>query len=172
MNTFALILLAPFLFFTSFQSDRAFNNTPPSLVLPCDGTPALNNEIIKYVKTNISKKVGRGECWDLAAEALNTVGAKWDGDYGFGRVVNLGKECVYPGDVIQFTDVTVMYQKDNSIFTEQMQQHTAIIYTVKTPKEFVLADQNTNSSGRTVGLHPLELKNITAGTFKIYRPVK
>lgn len=162
----AQLILSPFYIFDNDHKESS------AIILPCDGIPALNTEIIKYVKTKVSKKVGRGECWDLAAEALNTVGAKWDGDYGFGKPVNLNKECVYPGDVIQFTDVTVMYQKDQSIFTEVMQQHTAIIYEVKAAKEFVLADQNTGSSGKTVGLHPLELKNITSGTFKIYRPIR
>lgn len=50
--------------------------------------PELNQKIITFVSQNIGKKVGRGECWDLAAQALNQAGASWDGQYNFGRVIN------------------------------------------------------------------------------------
>src|ERR1700754_2264222 len=99
-----------------------FNNTvytTKTSVYACDNVPELNKKIISFVKTKIGKKVGRGECWDLAAEALNTNGAKWDGDYGFGREINLKKECVYPGDIMQFTNVSVKYEKDKTIYMEE-----------------------------------------------------
>lgn len=136
----------------------------------CDTIPELNKKIIEYVTTKINKQVGRGECWDVAAEALNNTKANWDGDYGFGKEVTLKKDCVYPGDIIQFSSVTVKYEKDKTFFIEKMQKHTAIIYEVKAQDDFILADQNTGTSGRKVGLHPLQLKNITSGKFRVYRP--
>lgn len=146
----------------------SFKEKPP--VSDCDAVPALNQEIVSYVKTTIGKKVGRGECWDLAQEALNKVNAKWDGGYGFGRKVNPKNECVFPGDIIQFSNVTVTYQKDRSYFMEKMEKHTAIIYEVRSPEDLVLADQNTGMSGRKVGVHDLGIKNITTGTYTIFRP--
>src|SRR4051812_42947430 len=113
------LLLAPFLFSFSFLSTN------------CEDVPPLNKEIVAYVKTQVNKKVGRGECWDLAAEALNTTGADWDKDYGFGDKVNVKKnECVFPGDIIQFEKVRLDYRNGNSIYCENLAHHTAIIYEV------------------------------------------
>ena len=136
----------------------------------CDSIPALNKNIITFVKTKIGKKVGKGECWDLAADALNTTNAKWDGNYGFGKEVNYKKECVYPGDIIQFEGVLLKYEIGKNKYTENLSHHTAIIYEVKSKEEFVLADQNTGRSGRKVGVGPFDIKTITKGKFKIFRP--
>ncbi len=160
---FISVFAIPALLFLSFK---------PSATLKCDEVPALNTAIIDYVKKNVGKKVDRGECWDLAAQALNSTGAKWDGSYQFGRQINAKTECIFPGDIIQFSNVTVTYEKDKTIFMEKMEQHTAVIYAVNSSEDFVLADQNTGMSGRKVGLHGLLLKNISTGTFKIYRPEK
>jgi hypothetical protein len=151
----------------------SFSTPVKSLRIPlCNEIPALNEQILKYVQTKISKKVGRGECWDLAAEALNTVGAGWDKNYGFGKIVDEKKECVFPGDIIQLEGVTIKYSKGNMHYTESMERHTAIIYAVKEKYDFTVADQNTGTSGRKVGLHPLNLRDITRGKYTIYRPVK
>ena len=40
--------------------------------------PEVNQEIISYVKTVIGKKVGRGECWDLADAVLTVSDAVFD----------------------------------------------------------------------------------------------
>jgi len=141
-----------------------------SQTTPCDSIPSLNKEIIKYVDTKLHKKVGNGECWTLAAEALNTVNAKWDGQFTFGDEVNWEKECIYPGDIIQFKNVTVKYKDGNTIITEKMPQHTAIIYEVKGEGDFVLANQNVGGKKKVV-LTPLDMKNITKGKYHIYRPV-
>jgi len=102
--------------------------------------------------------------------SLNLVNAKWDGKYTFGKEVFYNKECIYPGDIIQFEGVTVKYKENNSYITEKMQHHTAIIYEVKGEGDFILANQNTGNSKKVV-LTPLEIKNITRGKYKIYRPV-
>jgi len=138
--------------------------------ISCDSTPVLNKQIIDFVKTKIGKKVGKGECWDVAAEALNTVGAKWDGNYKFGKEVNYKKDCVFPGDIMQFEGVTLKYSIGDKHFMEKLSHHTAIIYEVKGKEEFVLADQNTGRSGRKVGISPLNLKDLTNGKFKVFRP--
>jgi hypothetical protein len=138
----------------------------------CGALPELNKEIIAFVKPNVKKKIGRGECWDLAAAALNSAGADWDGKYGFGRKIDLKKECVFPGDIIQMEGVRIKYSKDNAFYEENMQHHTVVIYEVKTQDSFVIAEQNTSYAGRKVSLNALELKNITRGKYTIYRPQK
>ena len=61
--------------------------------------PELNQRIVTFVLGHEGKKVGRGECWDLAAEALNSGGATWDGSYVFGDIVDWRKEEILPGDI-------------------------------------------------------------------------
>ena len=138
----------------------------------CDSIPELNKQIITYVKTTIGKKVDKGECWDLAAQALNSVDAKWDKKYVFGEEINAKKECVFPGDIIQFEGVKISYEENGTYYKENIAHHTAIIFEVKDKGSFILAQQNTSAHGRKVSLDPLELKHITKGKFKIYRPIR
>ena len=134
--------------------------------------PPLNKGIIQYVNDNLHKKVARGECWDLAAEPLNQLGATWDKMYGFGRVVDIQKDCIYPGDIIQFECVVVKTVSGNKTITSIMEHHTAIIYEVKDKEQFVLAHQNTSDFGKKVGLSDFNLKDVIKGTFTIYQPIK
>ena len=138
----------------------------------CDDTPDLNKKIIDFIKSNMNKKVGRGECWDLAAGALNANGASWDKNFRFGKEVDLKKDCLYPGDIIQFENVELEYSLGNRNYREKMAQHTAIIYEIKGEGDYLLADQNTNIHGKRVGLSPLNLKDIKKGKYIIYQPVK
>ncbi|MGE0567998.1 MAG: hypothetical protein AB7O73_08610, partial [Bacteroidia bacterium] len=93
----------------------------------CDNIPVLNKKILSYVKSNLNKKVDKGECWDLAANALKSANAKWDGKYEFGKLVNDKIDCVFPGDIIQFKGIKLKYKKKNYVYTENMTHHTAII---------------------------------------------
>ncbi len=139
---------------------------------PCNNTPEINKQIIAFVRSQLNKKVGTGECWDLAAEALNKVGATWDGKYLFGKVIDHKKNCVYEGDIMQFEGVELKYEKDKTIYFEKLEHHTAIVFEVKDKGSYVIADQNTGFSGKKVGTHAIELSSITKGKFKIFRPIK
>jgi hypothetical protein len=139
---------------------------------PCDSVPGLNLQIIGIVRSQIGTTVDRGECWDLAALVLNTTGAKWDKRYNFGRKVNPEKECVFPGDLIQFEGVKIKYTRNDTVFSESMGHHTAVINEVKAKGIYVLAHQNTGTSGRKVGLSNLDLKTIIKGEYQIFRPVR
>ena len=144
--------------------------TAPAFI--CDAVPELNKQIISHVKSTIGKQVGRGECWDLAADALNSVGADWDKNYKFGRVVNYAKDCVFPGDIVQFEGVQIEYRKGNSVYWEDLEHHTAIVYEVKATGNYIMAEQNTSEGGKKVVLNPLQLKDVTKGKYTIYRPTK
>ena len=143
-----------------------------SLTTDCNETLQLNQQIIGFVNSNMNKKVGKGECWDLANEALTLVQAKWDGNLKFGRKLDYKKECIYPGDIIQFEKVKVKYTENKVTYQEAMPHHTAIIYEVKGTGNFVLAHQNTAYTGRKVGISSLNLMNVTGGKISIYRPEK
>lgn len=133
--------------------------------------PALNQTIVEYVKSVIGKRVDRGECWDLAKQALEKANASWDGHYVYGKEINPLKDSVYPGDLIHFKKVVLKYKKDNAIYTESYPQHTAIVYRVIGPGEFEIAHQNTQFSGKKVSLSILRLEDRTSGTWHFYRPV-
>ncbi|MCX6267744.1 MAG: hypothetical protein NTW16_10365 [Bacteroidetes bacterium] len=146
-------------------------DTPEVSADYCDSVPELNLKITGLVKQQIGATVARGECWDLAALVLNQNDAKWDGRYVFGREVDPDKECVYPGDLVQFEGVSIKYTRGLTVYSESMGHHTAVIYEVKAKGVFVLAHQNTGTSGRKVGLSDLDLKTIIKGKYQIYRPV-
>lgn len=138
----------------------------------CGAVPEVNQQVVGFVKSKINQRVGRGECWDLAAQALNSAGASWDGRYGFGREVHADKECIFPGDIVQFDGVKVRYQRGTYFYEETMDKHTAVIYEVRGETSFVVAEQNTSGGGRKVTLNPLDLKSIVKGQCRLYRPIK
>lgn len=136
----------------------------------------VNNRVIKYVKTVIGSTVGRGECWDLADQALTFADAQFDKTsqrtiYTFGKLYNPDKEKVLPGDIIQFENVMVSYKDGNMIFTENYRHHTAIVYDVKTSGSFQLAHQNTSFGGRKVALSEFNSENVKKGKMFFYRPI-
>jgi hypothetical protein len=137
---------------------------------PASGLPPLNQSVLGYVQTVMDQQVGSGECWDLADQALNRVGASWDGAFAFGQPVD-GQQAL-PGDIIQFKGVKLTYEKDGYTYVETMKQHTAIITEVISPGVFRMAHQNTASWGRKVGESELDLGTVTKGKVMIYRPQK
>ncbi|MFH0896091.1 MAG: hypothetical protein V2A54_16785 [Bacteroidota bacterium] len=132
--------------------------------------PPLNKQIVGYVKTVIGKKVERGECWDLAKVPLDLYKADWDHSFNFGREVDPLKDTIYPGDIIQFTKVTLKYVKEGQTWTEQMPQHTAIIYEVISPGVYKIAHQNTGYTGKKVGVSDLKLEDVSKGKIVFFRP--
>lgn len=155
----------------SSYSTKEIENSHSSLVV-CDQVPELNQQLVAFVKSNLNKKVGRGECWDLAAQGLNKIGANWDKNYGFGKEIDPKKDCVYPGDIIQFEGVKIQYTKGNTTYWEELDHHTAVVFKVTDKESFTMAEQNTSALGKKVGLSSLELKNILKGSYKVFRPVK
>ena len=139
--------------------------------------PSINQRVIDYVNTVVGKKVGRGECWDLAAAALAHAGAYLDRSsqktiYIFGHELNPGKDKIFPGDIIQIENLKMKYTKGNTIYTENMSHHTAIIFEVIGPEHFKIAHQNTSFSGKKVGISELKLEHVKKGEIIFYRPYK
>ncbi len=141
----------------------------PALALP--QIPAANKRIVEYVSSVIGTKVDRGECWDLAHNALELVGAKWDHQYVYGNEVSWEKDSIYPGDLIHFSNVIIKSVDNGVTTTQSYPQHTAIVYEVLGPGEFRIAHQNNGFSGKKVGLSVLNLNNKKSGKVKIYRAV-
>ncbi len=140
-------------------------------IAPCDSIPQLNQYILDYVSSNLKKKVGRGECWDLAAGALNSNKAKWDGRLKYGTPVMYQKECVYPGDILQFERVVIETRDARGYFRQEMPHHTAVVFQIHGTGHFTIAHQNYGNV-RRVGLAEIKLANVKSGKVMIYRPVK
>lgn len=138
-------------------------------ITQCDSIPLINQEILTFVKSKMKKKVGTGECWDLAKFALDEVDAKWDGELVYGRKLDKG-ECIYPGDIIQFEKIKIKYKEGNQTFTETMPHHTAVIFETNGQDEVILAHQNTGYTGKKVGTSKLRFSTIISGKYYIYRP--
>jgi len=135
-------------------------------------TPDLNKQVFNYVESVIGKKVDRGECWDLANQALIMVNADWDKQYIYGNSIDPMKDPVFPGDFIQFENVKIRYTEGNTTYTELMTHHTAVVYKVLGDGVFEIAHQNTEFSKRKVGISELNLNYVINGEIYFYRPTK
>ena len=138
---------------------------------PCDSVTAVNRAVADYVQAHLGKKVDRGECWDLAAFALNEAGAKWDGLHGFGTLVDPSKDCLMPGDIIQFEGVLLEQRTATSVRQESYGHHTAIVMEVHADGTLRIGHQNQGSTGRKVGISDLDLNDMVKGTCTYYRPL-
>lgn len=134
--------------------------------------PALNRRIVEYVQAHMGRKVDRGECWDLAAGALNESGATWDGYYGFGSVVDWRKEEVLPGDIVQFEGVSVEHRMANSVRRDTYGRHTAVVMAVHERGVYTIAHQNFGDAGRKVSTTELRMGDVRGGKLVFHRPVE
>ena len=108
MNIWKLfpIALLPYLTFQAIHSESTLQFGGDLYVTQ---ELTLNQEILAFSKSKKGLKVGRGECWDLAEQALTYAGAKnsanyrsktRNGNHIWGKQVSLNQ--VKPGDVIQY----------------------------------------------------------------------
>ncbi len=134
-------------------------------------TPALNQKIVDYVASQVGKRVDRGECWDLAYEALTKNNCQWDGKYAYGKKVNPATDSIYAGDLLQFEGVTVKYHENNATVKESFPHHTAIVYQVMGKGHYKIAHQNFGNTAKKVVVTELKLTNKVSGTITFYRPV-
>lgn len=164
-----LSLLIPFFLSLNSLSIGGSTALPVHLAEPCDDIPSLNQRIHSYVKSSKGKRIGRGECWDLAAQALNSVKAKWDGRYGFGQKVNFMSDCIFPGDILQFHKVVFESKSGYQTRREEMMHHTAVIYEVLGPGKYIIAHQNANGV-RKVTHTEINMADLKKGTITFFRP--
>lgn len=122
-------------------------------------------KIIAFCDANKGKKVGKGECWDLAKEALDKAEATWTPPYVFGKA--LGKKDTFQaGDIVQFEKVRIEYP-DGA--WKELPHHTAIVYKVIDETKFTMAEQNANGK-RFVIFSEIDLSYIKKGKYTVYRP--
>jgi len=156
----------------SFVSLNMFAQPGSIVRTNADTLPPLNKGVLTFVRAQVNKRVGRGECWDLAAGALVAAGARWDGRYGFGARVDPQKEVVLPGDIVQFEGVEVRYEEQGSTVHQRMPHHTAIIYEAHGEGRYTLAHQNFGLAGRKVGLSEWSPAHVVKGEYTFFRPTR
>ena len=176
-----------------------WNATPIALTLvfaaaaPA-GTNILGERIALFCKLNKDKKVGDGDCYDLAQHALAAAGAKPEflfrnfpnkEDYVWGAPVlyvdaresglkHAGRiKDVQPGDVIQFRD-TKFAGKNSSgggTYTLKYSHHTAIVAAVdKDGKTIRILHQNFGGKKFVLGGSIIP-EHLQSGWIRIYRPI-
>jgi len=141
-------------------------------VAQVEDLPIVNQRVVAFVRENMGRQVGRGECWDLAAGALNAAGARWDGYHGFGRPVDPEHGPVLPGDIVQFEGVEFRWKEGSEVHTVRMSHHTAVVMESRSPGVYVIAQQNTRTTGRRTSTGDLVLSRRIKGHIKFYRPIE
>jgi hypothetical protein len=159
--------------------------------------PSIAERILGFTRRNRGQRVGDGECFTLADQALRGAGARSAADYGgvspnadyvWGDAVAL--TAVRPGDVVQFRDY--QYQRDverqhpdgsseSETQVEERPHHTAIVETVGANGEITVLEQNAPQGGpvvrtrlyfasaeRTAGGESTTIR--VRGSFWFYRP--
>lgn len=124
---------------------------------------SVQEKILSFSQKNMKKKVDRGECWDLAAAALNNANAQWESPHDFGDKIDYRTE-LQPGDILQFTNVKFVFPFGSASFPK----HTAIAY--KTGKNSVTVFHQNFNNHRYVDTLTLYFDQIKGGTLQAYRP--
>ncbi len=128
----------------------------------------INNKIIEYVDSVMGKKVGRGECWDLAQAALDYYNADWKRTTQFGIPLDPDKDEIIPGDIVQMYNVKLKYENKTEYFG--LPQHTAIIYKVYSEKNYEIAHQNV-AGKRYMLKSDFKMEYMYSGSVRFYRPI-
>lgn len=124
----------------------------------------LQRDVVNFAADNIGRKIGRGECWDLADQALRAAGAAPPKGYTFGTPVPLDE--IQPGDILQFT--AARFDEPGYWTIMGMPNHTAVVHAVGDTRVFIL--QQNFDGKRYVTTYDLNLNNLTAGQLEAFRP--
>ena len=175
---------------------RTDSPTPGPVGLQAKGgsskTGNLGEQVVNFARGKIGQRVGQGECFDLANQALRSAGAKSaadfgsvakDADYVWGSPVS--QSDARPGDVIQFRD----YRYDRTVETatredtdfQERPHHTAIVERVEGNGAITVLEQNApdGSPGQRSQLFFSDVSTTSGGkkttikvqgTFQFYRP--
>lgn len=133
----------------------------------------LNDKVIAFTNKVMGTSVGRGECWDLAQEALDMNLADWTRPTTFGLPLNPETDEIKAGDIIQFRSLKITEHLPGGGTrweTLGSPDHTAVVYKVLGKKRYTLAHQNVGGK-RSVMKGSINLAQVTDGQYWIYRPV-
>lgn len=144
------------------ESDAEQTGTPRT---PSGPISQLQREIVNFAADNIGRKVGRGECWDLADQAMRAAGAEPPKGYTYGNQIPLSE--IQPGDILQFT--SARFDEPGYWTIMGMPNHTAVVHAVGDTRTFIL--QQNFDGKRYVTTYDLNINNLTSGKLEAWRPV-
>lgn len=120
---------------------------------------SVNAQVVSFAQSRMGNRVGRrGECWDLAEEALRSAGARSsrdlgpvrpDSDYVWGTLIPLSS--LQAGDIVQFRNynltirTTTTTSSGGGSWNEQTQSrphHTAIVAAIGSNGAIEVYEQN------------------------------
>lgn len=124
--------------------------------------------MVEFCKLNKGRKVGDGQCWALANEAMKAAKKSRPGSKTrvWGRVVNPAHEQIRPGDVLEFEHARFR-EKGMTVITGR--HHTAVVMTPERSGIFTVAEQNFSGS-KCVRFREMTLETQVAGKVLVYRP--
>ena len=145
-------------------TDASSEGTPPPRT-PQGPISEIQREVVSFAADNIGKRIGRGECWDLADQALRAAGAEPPKGYTFGDRIPLNE--IQPGDILQFT--SARFDEPGYWTIMGMPNHTAVVHAVGDTRAFIL--QQNFDGKRYVTTYDLNLNNQTSGQIEAFRPI-
>jgi|ERR1043165_4592632 hypothetical protein len=136
-------------------------------------TLSLNAKVLQFAQSHIGQQVGKGECWDLANEALAVAGARQPGHGGYSTYTfgtPLALSSIRPGDILQFENVNFKHTNPNGSWnSNSFPHHTAVVRSVSGGRVEIL-QQNVNGD-RHVRMGTINLGDRQpGGSLRAYRP--
>jgi hypothetical protein len=120
--------------------------------------------MLKFALSQLGRKVGNGECWTLAAQALVRSGARPANLFNFGQQIPLAQ--IVPGDILQFK--SARFEMGNSFYYFGAPDHTVIVLGVEGSKVSIL---HQNFGQKIVTPLKIDFKQMTKGQVWAWRPV-
>lgn len=136
-----------------------------STIASDDDIPPVNRKIVEFCEKHMNKRVGNGQCWDLAKYALDYAEADWHAPYSFGLIVDYRSEEIYPGDIIQFERVKIV-ENGQKMWAPH---HTAIVFKVIAEGKYTVAQQNFNGVKR-LKTADIDFNYLVKGKVTFFRP--
>jgi myosin tail region-interacting protein MTI1 len=146
-----------------------------------------NLQIVQFCEQHLNRKVGDGDCFDLAKHALHEAGLKRrlpehpnKGDFVWGELVlclqGNGSEAtaqgrmgdITPGDIIQFRDAVFKRKKKS----ERFGHHTAVVVQVSNNGSDVKVLHQNYRGKRVVTELNLHLLDLKSGWIRVYQPTR
>ena len=149
--------------------------------------------VLMYCQDSVGRKIGNGQCADLAAQALKNAGAALragadspeEGDYIWGDLVAWIKvgffgargvrelAHVEPGDIVQFhhTRFTGFDHTGAGIYRMEARHHTAVVESVDVSHATITVLHQNWNNHEIVRRQTLNIGGMTNGWLRFYHPI-
>jgi hypothetical protein len=131
---------------------------------PPGDASGLNGKVRAFALDHLGRKVGDGQCWTLAAEALIHAGARPAEGYTFGEPIPRGQ--ISPGDILQFK--RARFDRGGRYWQLGLPDHTAIVEAVQGNVATLL---HQNFGSQTVTRLTIDFADQTQGETRAFRPL-